>query len=71
MPPGEETRPLGLSPDEWAFCDAQPGGAAAFLRSLVAQARHSARPDFQSLVDVMARLRDPQGGCPGTWSRRR
>ena len=63
----EETRALGLSPEEWSFCDAQPGGPASFLRSLVAQARHSATPDVQSLVDVMARLRDPQAGCP--WDR--
>ena len=62
--PRPETRPLGLSPEEWAFCDAQPGGAASFLRSLVARAHSSATSEFQSLVDVMARLRDPQGGCP-------
>ncbi len=67
MPPDEETRPLGLSPEEWSFCDAQPGGAASFLRSLVARARHPSTLDFQSLVDVMARLRDPQNGCP--WDR--
>ena len=71
--PDLEVKSLGLSPEEWAFCDARPGGAAAFLRALVAHARagsvgaqHAAplQADFQALVEVMARLRDPQGGCP-------
>ena len=59
-----ETRPLSLSPEEWAFCDVQPGGAQAYVRSLIAQAHPSVTVDFQSLVAVMARLRDPEGGCP-------
>ena len=59
-----ETRTLALTPEEWAFLDSQPGGAPGCLRSLAAQARPTATTDFQSLVDVMARLRDSQGGCP-------
>ena len=81
MPPGEETRPLGLSPEEWSFCDAQPGGASAFLRALVAQARNASPPAPPELGagEATSNLSwtswpacaTPRAAAPGTGSRRR
>ncbi len=62
-----------FSPEEEAFLRSQPEGPEAFLAQLVRQARlsfpevSSFNADFAALVAVMARLRDPETGCP--WDR--
>jgi len=58
-----------LSPEDYVFCAAHSVPPDEYVRSLVAQARaQSIAPNpnngLQALVQVMARLRDPQGGCP-------
>lgn len=66
---------LTLSPEDYAFCAAQSADAGEYVHGLIAQARarsnapsQSDAPDpnggLHALVQVMARLRDPQGGCP-------
>ncbi len=60
---------ITLSPEEYAFCAAQGHDPHEYVRGLIAQARTPVDvPDpntgFAALVDVMARLRNPQGGCP-------
>ena len=58
---------ITLSPENQAFAESQPGGAEAFIGELIAQARRQETyPQFGALVDVMARLRAPEG-CP--WDR--
>ena len=67
--------PVALSPEDYAFCAAQSADPSEYVRGLIAQAR--ARPNapnpsnapnpnggLHALVQVMARLRDPQDGCP-------
>lgn len=55
-----------LSPEDLQFCAAQGVSAEEYVRGLVARARAAAdpQPGFGQLVDIMARLRDPQHGCP-------
>lgn len=58
-----------LSPEDHAFCAAQGIAPDQYVQALIAQARtraaaSDASAGLQSLVDVMARLRDPQTGCP-------
>lgn len=60
---------IGLPPEVIEFCMAQPGGAASYIRGLIDDARQeksAAALDgaFGELVTVMARLREPVGGCP-------
>ncbi len=67
MNPSDPT--ITLSPEDYTFCAAQGADPSEYVRRLLAQARtQSAAPDpnagLQALVGVMARLRDPQGGCP-------
>ncbi len=60
---------ITLSPEDYAFCAAQSANPDEYVHNLVAHARaQTTAPDpnagLQALVNVMARLRDPQDGCP-------
>ncbi len=60
---------ITLSPEDYIFCAAHNVPPDEYVRGLVAQARaQSVAPDpdagLQALVQVMARLRNPEGGCP-------
>ncbi len=57
---------IELAPEDEAFCAAHPGGVEGFVLFLVSQARAQAShgTGFAELVSIMARLRDPDRGCP-------